>query len=76
MMYGNWHLAAQVARDRQDELVHAAARERMVAAVAGPSLRERLARALTRRDNGATAVPVRTSAPSTMGAQPSSVAGN
>ena len=53
-MNGNWHLVAQQAQDRHEEMIREAARERAAAAMAGPSLRERVARALARRGHEAT----------------------
>lgn len=65
-------LAAQRARERHDELLHEAARERAAAAVAGPSLRARVALALTRRGRGTAPGPVGT----TLQARPASGAGD
>ena len=52
-MNGNWHLVAQQAQDRYEEMIREAARERAAAVVAGPSLRARVARALARRGHEA-----------------------
>jgi len=71
-MYENWLVAAQRARERHDELLHEAARERAAAAVAGPSLRARVARALTRRGHRAAPGPVGT----TLRARPASGVGD
>ncbi len=67
-MNGNWHLVAQLAQDRHVELLRAAARERAAAAVAGPSLRARVARALARRDHQGGSAPTTMPARSLAGA--------
>jgi hypothetical protein len=67
-MNGNWHLVAQQAQDRHEEMLRAAARERATAAVAGPSLREWVARALARRDHEVGSAPTTMPARSLAGA--------
>ncbi len=62
-MITNFHMVGQLAQDRQEELIREAARERAAAAVAGPSLRARVARALARHGHeaaGPAAGPVST----------------
>ncbi len=71
-MNGNWHLVAQQAQDRQEAMIREAARERAAAAVAGSSLRERVARALARRGHQSAPGPVGT----TLRARPASGAGD
>ena len=52
-MITNFHMVGQLAQDRHEELIREATRERAAGAMAGPSLRARVARALARRGHDA-----------------------
>ena len=71
-MIGNFHLVGQLARERHEEMIREAAQARATAAVAGPSLGARVARAFARRGHAAAPGPVGT----TLRARPASGAGN
>ncbi len=67
-MIGNFHMVPRLALDRHEELIREAARERAATAVAGPSLRARVARALARGGTSAGPTPTTMPAPSLSGA--------
>ena len=75
-MIGNFHMVGQLARDRHEEMIREAVRERAAAAVAGPSLRARVARVLARRGSGTAPSLASGSASTTLSARPLSGAGH
>ncbi len=74
-MIGNFHLVGQLARERHEEMIREALQSRATAAVARPSLRERVARVLARRGPGAAPDLAAGSASTALRARPLSSAG-
>jgi hypothetical protein len=73
---GNFHLVGQLARERHEELICEAEQARPIAAVAGPSLRTRVARSPGRPGDSATPGAAAGAASTTLRARPLSGAGD